>query len=251
MKSILEFVRWPAVLLAVFLWTPMLAAFANSDVPVPLHGVNYSGQTFSYFLFDPTNEKNSGGGEEIGPFEAGGTVCCFTLPAQWRPGLKVEIRETYWLPKRPDTLPELKKNHLVEVPSYAGREAGELWVIRAADGTMSLVSSNYQPNHQKWPGKIKGWPVPDLAYRRQRYDLYIEEAQDDVELYRDLLNELNKQPKKRASESWEYVSRMNAQDLKLFTGPQDPAYLEHLRKRYQASMALAQAELDKLKVTRP
>ena len=182
----------------------MLAACAKSDVPVPLHGVNYSGQTFRYFLVDPTNEKNSGGGEEIGPFEAGGTVCCFTLPAQWRPGLKVEIRETYWLPKRPDnTLPELKKKHVVKVPSYAGREVGELWVIRAADGTMSLVSSNYQPNHRKWPGKIKGWPVPDLAYRRQRYDLYINDARENVELYRGLLDELDRTPAKGATDSWE------------------------------------------------
>lgn len=252
MKTYRKFIHIRVLLPVALLWAPMLLACAKSGVPVPIHGVNYSGQTFSYVVVDPINEKNAGGGETIGPFEAGGTMCCFTLPAQWRPGIKVEIRETYWLPKLPNkTLPEVNKKHLVEVAPYAKGEVGELWVVRAADGTMGLVSSNYQPNHPKWPGKIKGWPIPDLAYRRQRYDLYIKDAQETVDLYHEMLDELNKVPAKRATDAWEYTSATGSQELKNYSGPLDPAYLAMLRKDYLSSLLAAQVKLKHLEASRP
>lgn len=252
MKKNWKFSHVWGLVAATLLWAPMLVACAKSDVPVPIHAVNYSGDDFSYVLVDPKNEKNSGGGETIGAFEAGGTMCCYSLPAKWRAGINVEIRETYWLPKRADqTLPEVNKKHLVQVPPYAEGEVGELWVVRAADGTMGVISSNYQPNHAKWPGKIKGWPVPDLKYRRERYDIYIQEAQDMVDVYRELSDELNKTPAKRAATSWEYISRSAPEELKPYAGPQDPAYLAMLRKDYDASLQLAREKLQKLKMSRP
>jgi hypothetical protein len=36
---------------------------------------------------------------------------------------------------------------------------GELWVLRGADGSMSVVSSDFQPDHPNWPGRVKDWPV--------------------------------------------------------------------------------------------
>ena len=252
MKMKWKFKHLRGLVYAALVWAPMLSACAQSDVPVSIHGVNYSGDSFSYVLVDPKDENNAGGGETIGPFEAGGTMCCYTLPAQWRAGMKVEIRETYWLPKLPDkTMPEVNKKHVVEVPPYAKGDVGELWVVRAADGTMSLVSSNYQPDHAKWSGKIKGWPIPDLAYRRERYDIFISEAQDWVDLYIQLLDELKKTPAKRATSQWEYVSRSNAAKLKPYSGPLDPAYLAMLQKDYQASLLLAQEKLKRLKASRP
>ena len=124
-------------------------------------------------------------------------------------------------------------------------------MVREADGTLGLISSNYQPNHPKWPGKIKGWPVPDLAYRRERYDLYIKEAQDMVELYQEMLEELKITPAKRATASWEYTSRSDTKELKPYSGPLDPAYLAMLRKDYQSSLLLAQEKLQQLKKSRP
>lgn len=133
----------------------MLVGCAKSDmsmsstlIPVPIHGVNYTAEPFSFVVIDPQDRKNYGGGELINSYGAGGTVCCYTLPAKWRPSLKVEITETYWLPMKEDkSVPEIKRKHVVEVPRYLDREVGELWVLREIGGKISIVSSNYQPVH--------------------------------------------------------------------------------------------------------
>jgi len=57
---------------------------------------------------------------------------------------------------------------------------GELWVVRQADGSFGVVSSDYQPDHAKWPGAVKGWPVPTLEYKRKSFDVYINVAEGDV-----------------------------------------------------------------------
>ncbi|MBC7683951.1 MAG: DUF3304 domain-containing protein, partial [Bdellovibrionales bacterium] len=117
MNIYVEIGKWRAAMVALVLTAPMLFACAKTDVPVPIHGVNHRAEAFSYVLVDPTNSKNTGGGELIEPFSAGGTMCCYTLPIKWRPGIKVEIKATHWLPKlADDTLPEVSKNYLVEVP---------------------------------------------------------------------------------------------------------------------------------------
>ncbi|MGZ8295076.1 MAG: DUF3304 domain-containing protein, partial [Telluria sp.] len=170
----------------------LLAGCEKAEVDVSLHGVNYGGDAFSYYVTDPTKPKTSGaGGELIEPFAAGGTTCCFTLPKKWRPGIKVEVRTTHWLPQKPDgSLPEVKQIHLVDVPVYANDSPGELWVLRAADGTLAVISSDLQPDHPNWPGKLKGWPIPSLEYRRERWALIRNHQETFVTAYMKLLDEL-------------------------------------------------------------
>ena len=112
----------------------------KTEVDVNLHGVNYGGDAFSFYMTDPTEPKIHGTGEGIiDPFAAGGTTCCFTLPKKWRPGIKLQIGTTHWLPEKPDgNLPEVKKIHRVDVPPYANGLPGQLWVLRAADGNVML-----------------------------------------------------------------------------------------------------------------
>ena len=252
MKNDMRFGELGRAFLLLLLCTPMLAACAKSSVPVSIHGVNYRADDFSYVLVDPTNPENSGGGELIGAFAAGGTVCCYTLPAKWRPGIKIEIRETHWLPKLPDdSLPEVTKKHVVDLPPYASGKPGELWVVRASDGSMALVSSDYQPNHINWPGKIKGWPVPTLEYQRERYDLYIKEAQSAVELYVDLLNELKESPIERAREAWAVTEQHGRAELKGYSGPSDSSYISMLERHYVSSLISSRGKLQRLKESRP
>lgn len=252
MKIDSKFEKWRVVFAVVALCAPMLVACAKSGVPVPIHGVNHRAEEFSYVLVDPLDAANTGGGELIEPFSAGGTMCCYTLPAKWRPGIKVEIRETHPLPKLPDgTLPEVTKKYVLEVPKYVGGKAGELWVIRAPDGNMDIVSSNYQPDHPKWPGKIKGWPVPSLEYQRARQDLYIKEAQSNVELYISSLQELKSNPGAHARGEWSMSMKYEPATLKGYTGPDDPEYLEMLKKSYESSLVNARKKLQMEKDARP
>ncbi|MGV8866490.1 MAG: DUF3304 domain-containing protein [Janthinobacterium svalbardensis] len=239
------------VALAGTLVLPMLASCNDSnDVPVNVHGINYSDQEFTYVLQDPLRPSNQAGGETIGRYGAGGTMCCFTLPEKWRPGIKVNIQYTYYLPKKPDgSLPEIRKSTVVELPHYD--EPQELWVLRNADGSMSIVSSIYQPDHPKWPGKIKGWPVPSLEYRRERWGLLMEHQLIYLRTSESLLDELQKNPEKITKEFWS-SEMVSDRDLpSKFKGSNDPKYILYLKSTYKESINNANEQIYNLKRNKP
>ncbi|MES2347541.1 MAG: DUF3304 domain-containing protein [Pseudomonadota bacterium] len=231
---------------------PALTACAKNTVPVSVHGVNYAADEFSYVIEDPSNNKNTAGGETIGPFAAGGTMCCYDLPTKWRSGIQIKISATHWQKVKPDgSLPEVSETKVVEVPQYLNGKAGELWVLRAADGQLSLVSSDFQPDHPKWPGKLKGWPVPSLTYQRERWDISIHTEQTYFDAYTGLLKEMSDNPVKAAADSWAHAKKYDPQSLVAFSGPQDPAYHSYLIKDYKTSLAQVQKKLKELKEHRP
>ncbi len=239
------------IILLHFLTMPMLAACNNtSETSVSVHGVNYSDQEFTYVLQDPLHPSNQAGGETIGRYEAGGIMCCFTLPEKWRPGIKINIDYTYYLPKKQDgSLPEIRKSTVVEMPHYDKPE--ELWVLRNADGSMGIVSSIYQPDHPKWPGKIKGWPVPSLEYRRERWNLHMEHQLTFLKNSESLLAELQKNPKKRTKESWDAEKEINRELSLNFKGPEDKNYILYLKNIYEKSIIDIEEEIKNLNESKP
>jgi len=242
--------------LACFLLLGVLALGAcqkpAADVDVNIHGVNYAGDAFSYYVIDPTKPASGAGGELINAFEGGGMMCCFTLPKVWRPGIQVRIDTTHWLPKRPDnSLPEVKQTHLVEVPRYADGQPGELWVLRAADGSVSVVSSDVEPDHEKWPGKVKGWPVPSLEYQRERWEILRRHKQSSVDNHISLLKSLERSPEMRAREAWEFEKQYLPAYVKGFYGPNDPAYRIALKKRYEDGLQESKEEVERWMENRP
>lgn len=221
-----------------------------STANVSLHGVNYSDREFSYFIADPEDPNKTTGGEHIAPFAGGGTTCCATLPSKWKPGTRIRLTTIHWLTKRADgSLPEVTEEHEVEVPEYA--EAGELWVVRDADGRISVVSSNVQPDHPAWPGKIKGWPVPSLEYQRGRWELYRKLAEHSINTHRSLVTKLEQDPEKEAREAWEYAKDRHPSDLVGFAGPNDPRYIQHLKKDYTDGLNNSKARLDEIMKAKP
>ncbi|MEH6434571.1 DUF3304 domain-containing protein [Massilia sp. DD77] len=225
---------------------------SKDSVSVSIHGVNYTADAFRYVVVDPKDPKNSGGGEFIEPFGAGGIMCCYSLPKQWRPGIQIQVRSTHWLPEKPNgELPEVKEVFTVDVPRYADGKAGELWVIRTAEGKIDVVSSDLQPNHPKWPGKVKGWPVPSIEYRRERWELYRKIAENDVALYQGLLGELNASRQERTQKAWPNDLRIHQEEMKKFSGPNDPAYAEFLKRRYMRMLAKAEARVQELMKGKP
>lgn len=224
--------------------------YRGSHASVSLHGVNYSDREFSYFIADPEAPKKSIGGEHIAPFAAGGTTCCASLPWKWKPGTKIRLTTIHWLKRRPDgSLPEVREEHEVEVPEYA--EAGELWVIRDGKGKISVVSSNVQPDHPAWPGKVMGWPMPSLEYQRERWKLYRKLEQGNVNLYLSLSKELEQEPEDHATKMWEHDKEYSSSEIVNFAGPTDPRYLEHLRKDYIEGLNRSRARLEEIMKAKP
>lgn len=249
LRSVLSrILRGVTVLLTVL----STSACGQSTTSVNLHGVNYTGDTFTYFVMDSNDPNVVGGGEMVWPYAAGGTTCCATLPKKWRPGIKLQIKTVRSLPKNSDGVrPEVQEVHTVEVPRYVNGKPGELWVIRAKDGAIEVVSSDFQPDHPKWPGKVKGWPEPSLEYRRERWAIYMHHEEGGVHTFTKALQDLERDPAAEARSSWKMFAQHRPQDLEGFTGPEDPKYIEHLREEYREGLARSKRNVQELLEARP
>lgn len=149
------------------------------------------------------------------------------------------------------SLPEVKQKHVVEVPRYVDGKPGELWVLRNADGSVSVVSSDLQPDHAKWPGKVKGWPVPSLEYQLERWEILRKHQEGGVKLYLSSLASLEKDPDKEAREDWDYKKQHRPEGLAGFSGPADPRYREALKKEYEEGLERSRRWLKDVMEERP
>jgi hypothetical protein len=227
-------------------------AIASDLISTNVHSVNYSGYEFTSWVEDPLNARNRGGGESVSPYSAGGIMCCYSLPERWHSGIQVTIHATHSFQTSPEAkLSEISETHTVEVPPYVDGKVGELWIIREGDGTYSVVSSDFQPNHEKWPGKVKGWPVPSLEYRRVKWDLLINLEEKYVKVYLDLLKNLDEDPQASARKAWTVQSKYQSETLKIYSGPDDERYLKFLKNDYQNGLSRSMKSLDGLRAHRP
>ncbi|GJJ02973.1 hypothetical protein RugamoR64_35110 [Duganella rhizosphaerae] len=231
---------------------PSIGLCGTESVPVSIHGVNYSGDDFSYIVEDPLDSSNKGGGESVGPYEAGGIMCCYRLPQTWRRGIQIKVQAVHSARLSPDKSgPDIAETKIVEVPEYVDGKAGELWVVRAADGSLSVVSSNFQPDHAKWPGAVKGWPVPSVEYRRQRWGQHMKLAQDALDTANEALAELKKSPQKIVARSWELDQKYYAKSVEGFSGPDDVRYVEFVRQGFEEMKRNSEKKIRQVQERRP
>ena len=240
------------LILVSMLGATLLSGCQKSTVDVNLHGVNYTNNSFTYVVMDPENPAGGAGGELIDPFGAGGTMCCAKLPRKWQQGIKLQIRTTQYLQQRPaETVVEAKKLHVVEVPKYIDGTPGELWVLLNADESVSVVSSDLQPDHAQWPGKVKGWPVPSLEYQRERWELYRKYEADGVASYLSGLAELKENPEKTMRQAWNVKKEYFPSDITSFSGPSDPRFRDSLQKEYEEGLERSRKLLKNVMDARP
>lgn len=237
-------------LAASVLLMPVVSASAGDDVAVSIHAVNYSDQEFEYSIHDPKDKSNSGGGESIGRFGAGGTMCCYSLPRKWRSDLKVKIDFTVYFPRRPDgTLPKAISSTLADIPQYS--QPQEMWVLRDVEGKMTVVISKFEPDHPEWPGQVKGWPVPSLAYLRDRADIHINMSKSYVRVFQELSDEMRDQPEKTAERRWKFAEEYDKDSLKGYSGYKDKKFQKSLIEHFATSLAESKKSLEKLQAARP
>ena len=177
-------------------------------------------------------------------------MCCYSLPRKWRPDLKVKIDFTVYLPRRPDgTLPKTTNSTLADIPQY--QQPQELWVVRDAEGRVLIVISNVEPDHPKWPWKIKGWPVPSLAYKRERADLYIKLKKEDISNSQELSDEMRNAPEKTAKRRWESSLEFNRSSLEGFSGYKDKRFQKYLIDDFAKTLEEDKKILQELQKARP
>lgn len=217
---------------------------SDNSVAVGIHAVNYSASELTYRLEDPQDSHNVAGGESIGPFSAGGTVCCYRLPKIWRSDMAVRVvTNRLGSVHVSEDEPGPSVSELVKIPRYLGGKAGELWLIVASDGKRSLVLSELQPDHPGWPGQIKGWPIPSAEYKNEIRSIHLQRARSNVALYQTFLKELESDPDRHAVEAWEDALKYEPEMKSKFSGPDDPKFRDHVRSEYTEGLARSKARL--------
>lgn len=229
-----------------------LSACDEDEVEVALHGVNYSADEFSYYVMDSNDRNKTLGGEYVAPFAAGGTVCCARLPKRWSAGTKLEIRTTHWKTNRAGgELLDFREIHIVDVPKYFSEKPGQLWVVRDEGGKIDVVSSDFQPDHPKWPGKIKGWPQPSLQYKREKWEALKNHQEVFVRNSVELLSSLQRNPELAAKNAWEFAQKNDPSSITGFSGPSDPKYVAALKVHYDAALKESQEQLKRIMEAQP
>lgn len=209
---------------------------ADTKLAVEIGGVNYSDQPITYAVSDPDNPA-SGAGEPVDPFGAGGVMCCFLLPTNWQPGIKVRVQIF-------DTHRKPVKDDIVELPPYVDGKAGRLWAVYYQDGSVDVFSSENGPPHATWPGRVKGWPVPSIEYRRARWEVFLEDKKSAVRAAEELMKKLKENPVKNLKERWEFDKEHSMEKVEAFSGPDDPRYATSIMKRNEEFLKSAQERLD-------
>lgn len=233
-------------------------AFGRPDtVPTSVSGVNYTDQDIRYMLFDPKDEKRKVvAAEDIGPFAAGGVMCCYNLPKTWKSGIQVGVLLDVFDEKLDNYLP--RQTFIVDLPPYdKGGKAGDVWFIRYPDNTVGVVSTAYRPNGDEWPGKIKGWPKPSVEYQRKLWERDMKLAQADLKASSELKEEFDRDPSAYLKKQWAFYLKIKEdrrrppEELKMFTGPDDPAFLIHERKWKDESLRYSQDKVNRLLKVKP
>lgn len=208
----------------------------DAKAGVEISGVNYSDQPITYAISDPA-DAGSAGAEPLDPFAGGGIMCCYRLPEKWQPGIKVRVQIF-------DTRRDPVKDEIVELPPYVDGKPGRIWVVHYQDGSVDVLTSDYGPPHAKWPGKVKGWPVPTVEYRRALWEKELDFKKSDVKAAQELLNLFKKNPDEYLKRAWENDSQHQQEKIKRFSGPKDPAYKEYVLKDHEQYLDRTQQRLN-------
>lgn len=241
---------WAALALTGYVLTA--CGMPGYQTAVSIHAVNYTDKEFIYSIEDPTDKKNEGGGELVDSYSAGGTLCCYKLPNRWKPGIQVRVNtKQVFHNERNERIKEENLVHIADVPPYSEGKPGELWVIRNADNTMSVISSDYQPDHPKWPGKVKGWPVPSLEYRRTLWSQQVNLAELAVRDAEQSVRSVLTSPTAHAADVWALLQQYRPSDIEKFSGPEDQKFLEKVAFDAKQSLIDSKARLERLKASKP
>ena len=158
------------LLVLVVLASSGCAAMGSGKIGVSLTAVNYTDEDYDVVgIARADDPEQLEAMERVAAYAGSGTMCCVSLPTQWRPGLKVVVKTR--LGTKAKTYQEWAyekiplRTHELDVPRY--EEPATLWVQILDSGKLAAVVSRYDPPHANWPGEVKGWPRPSAEYRRK------------------------------------------------------------------------------------
>lgn len=220
---------------------------AQDRASVSVTAVNYTDRELNGYLFlSPDGEKKQvAGGPPARPFEEAGTMCCYSLPAKWRKGIRVRVQYDWW---QGDDQPRKYIVKEVEVPPYPDGQVGTLWALLYSDDSVEVVSSDFAPGHAKWPGKEKGWPKPSLEYKQK---VWQEEYLEEVARF----NRLSKTVSEMSDATYEEYFESYKSSWPDFIGTaqssKDRLFIEKLNKFLQEHLESSADQIKKMEAGKP
>ena len=147
------------LLVLVVLASSGCAALGSGKIGVSLTAVNYTDEDYDVVgIARADDPEQLEAMERVAAYAGSGTMCCVSLPTQWRPGLKVVVKTR--LGTKAKTYQEWAyekiplQTHELEVPRY--EEPATLWVQILDGGKLAAVISRYDPPNANWPGAVRG-----------------------------------------------------------------------------------------------
>ncbi|WPH18836.1 DUF3304 domain-containing protein [Variovorax paradoxus] len=124
----------------------LLAGCADERVPASVEGYNHmSDRSVLSFTVD------GAGGPNLGPESGGGgSSCCASIPARWRPGMKVKVEWSYGSGAEGTPPPPPPQEAIVEIPEYSKR-TGDIQAHFYPNHKVKVVISNYGIEHPRYP----------------------------------------------------------------------------------------------------
>ena len=122
----------------------MTSACTNSTTSVSVRGYNHMNR-LSIHIFD----INGTAGLNVSPESGGGETCCVSIPAQWRPGIKIRVAWQY--DQDDNSTRPLPKDQVVEVEVPKYRRVGAVQVHFYDDHRIKVVVSPCSPSHPFYP----------------------------------------------------------------------------------------------------
>lgn len=260
LPNIVRFAR-----LAAIPWL-ILAAGCASSLPTPINDhlaaetttLNYTGKEIEYIaIHEPGKATNGAGGGALSPYGASGSMCCFSLPKAWRPGLQVLVEFKFWK-EEGDSYPHTNHpsmraaafkvfSRLVDIPPYTIADVGTVWTIMHADETVEVLVSDLSPSHPQWPGRVKGNPVPSREYRLKLWQREVDLAVKSLERSKSV----DHSDATGRKESWKLLTQYRRDEAKAFSGPDDPTFITFLEEQRTRNIQWAKDRLDYLMSIKP
>ena len=182
-------------------------------------------------------------------------ICCYDVPKTWAPGIQVGVILQSYDNKAGDYRP--RQTFIVDLPPYdKSGKAGDVWFINYPDGTVGVVSTAYRPNGDEWPGKIKGWPKPSLAFQRELWERDMRLAQESLRASKESAAEFDRNPLDFLRKRWDFYleelkQKRPPKELQMFAGPVDPEFLAHERQWRMRLLEHSQDTVDRLLKVKP
>uniref|UniRef100_UPI000527DEEF DUF3304 domain-containing protein n=1 Tax=Caldimonas manganoxidans TaxID=196015 RepID=UPI000527DEEF len=212
---------------------------------VAVAAVNYTGKELNAVLFKDPQTGRVAGGSGADPYSASGGMCCYSLPRRWRPGIKVQVRYDWWTGSSRNRHYEYIEQ---ELPPYPTDEPGMLWALFYEDGSVEVLASAVDPGHPQWPGRIKHWPIPSRERLLQLWQIEYDKEARLLRYYERMAKGFSD---KERREVWDYYSKYWKEKAQGFDGPDDPRFIEMLKRDGRESLESTKVRLEEMRRNKP